>query len=62
MYNDLFNKTYDYYHIKYKNNLLKAFKELEETGKIELITTCATHGYLPLMLTGKQLMPRLKWE
>lgn len=60
MYNDLFNKTYDYYHIKYKNNLLKAFKELEETGKIELITTCATHGYLPLMLTGEAINAQIK--
>ena len=36
---------------RYKGDLLAAFKRLCDAGRVELITTCATHGYLPLMLT-----------
>lgn len=31
-------------------NLLTGFKKLQEAGAIEIITCCATHGFLPLML------------
>ncbi|NMA22740.1 MAG: DUF1957 domain-containing protein [Spirochaetales bacterium] len=32
----------------YKSNLLEGFKALEESGHLELITTAATHAFLPL--------------
>ncbi|MHB1418260.1 MAG: 1,4-alpha-glucan branching protein domain-containing protein [Bacillota bacterium] len=35
----------------YDGNLLGALLKLKKKGKIELITTAGTHGYLPLMLT-----------
>jgi len=34
---------------RYKRNLVTAFKNFQEAGKIEIITSGATHGYLPLM-------------
>jgi 1,4-alpha-glucan branching enzyme len=34
---------------KYKRNLAMAFKNLQDLGKLEIITCAATHGYLPLM-------------
>ncbi|VTS01646.1 glycoside hydrolase family 57 protein [Tuwongella immobilis] len=34
---------------KYEGNLLTGFRRLFETGRLELITCGATHGYLPLM-------------
>jgi 1,4-alpha-glucan branching enzyme len=34
---------------KYHRNLVLAFKNLQDLGKIEIITCAATHGYLPLM-------------
>lgn len=34
---------------KYDGKLLKAFNELKQEGVLEIITCCATHGYLPLM-------------
>ena len=34
---------------RYRHNLVKAFKAFQDTGKIEIITCGATHGYLPLM-------------
>lgn len=38
---------------KYNGNILKGFKELQDLGKIEIITCCATHGFLPLMSNKK---------
>ncbi|MFA6844195.1 MAG: 1,4-alpha-glucan branching protein domain-containing protein [Sphaerochaetaceae bacterium] len=32
----------------YNHNILTGFKNLEDMGVIEIITTCATHAYLPL--------------
>ena len=34
---------------KYNRNLTLAFKKFQDLGKIEIITSTATHGYLPLM-------------
>lgn len=33
---------------KYHGNILTGFKNLQDAGKIEIITCCATHGFLPL--------------
>ncbi len=33
----------------YNGDLIKPLKQLQRQGSLELITTCATHGYLPLM-------------
>ncbi len=34
---------------RYNGNLLQAFRELAESGSVELMACGATHGYLPLM-------------
>lgn len=34
---------------KYNKNLLSAFRKFQNFGKIEIITSCATHGYMPFM-------------
>ena len=34
---------------KYHRNILTGFKNLQDAGAIEIITCCATHGFLPLM-------------
>ncbi|MDD5155834.1 MAG: DUF1957 domain-containing protein [Candidatus Omnitrophica bacterium] len=34
---------------RYRRNLITAFKGIQETGKLEIITCGATHGYFPLM-------------
>ncbi len=38
-------KTYD----KYQGDLISAFKKLHDSGHLELMTTAATHGFLPLL-------------
>jgi 1,4-alpha-glucan branching enzyme len=34
---------------RYDRNLVQAFKRLQELGKVEIIASAATHGYLPLL-------------
>jgi 1,4-alpha-glucan branching enzyme len=38
---------------KYGGNILLGYKRLQDLGKIEIITCCATHGLLPLLLNEK---------
>ena len=48
MYRDLFEKNFVDFTSTYKRNLLKALKELQKTGHVELITSAATHSYFPV--------------
>lgn len=34
---------------RFKKNLITAFKEFQEEGCVEIITSCATHGFLPAL-------------
>lgn len=47
MYRELFiQNLYDFTEV-YKKNVLRGFKELQKLGYMELITTAATHSFLP---------------
>ncbi|PRX28637.1 1,4-alpha-glucan branching enzyme [Orenia metallireducens] len=48
MYNKNFIKCKEIF-IQYDCNLIKAFKQFQDIGVLEVITCTATHGYLPLM-------------
>ncbi|HHY46824.1 MAG TPA: DUF1957 domain-containing protein [Firmicutes bacterium] len=49
MYRDRFYEVRDIYENQYGRDILTGFKRLARLGKLELITTGATHGYFPLM-------------
>lgn len=49
MYQDLLEDTYKIFFQDYNCSLIDAFKELEYSGHLEVITSAATHGYLPLL-------------
>ncbi len=49
MYLDKIKKAYEIYFEKYKRNLIAGFIKYRDIGKIEIITSGATHGYLPLL-------------
>lgn len=51
-YQQLFLNTQSTYK-KYQSDLLSAFKKHAQSGHLELITTAATHGLLPLLNTNK---------
>jgi 1,4-alpha-glucan branching enzyme len=48
-YKDFFSNILSSYRERYKFNVIKAFKKLQDEGFIEIITSAATHGYLPLL-------------
>ncbi len=48
-YRRLFTHLHDLYENTYRRDLVSAFKTLVERGRLELITSCATHAYLPLL-------------
>jgi len=49
MYHERFQRARDVFVKQYANNLLNGFRRFFESGKLELITCGATHGFLPLM-------------
>ncbi|OGP54932.1 MAG: hypothetical protein A2Y65_02615 [Deltaproteobacteria bacterium RBG_13_52_11] len=46
---DYFVETLRFYHDEIKEDILAAFRGLQEDGYIEIMTCAATHGYLPLL-------------
>lgn len=55
-FNQIARMYYNHFHIaryvfaeKYRRNIITAFKKFQDAGKIEIITSCATHSFLPLM-------------
>ncbi|MBS1793487.1 MAG: DUF1957 domain-containing protein [Acidobacteria bacterium] len=51
MYVDNLGASLRLWNDRYKRNLINAFRELQEEGVLEIITCCATHGFLPLIST-----------
>ncbi len=47
MYNQRFRRIKYLFEDAYKKNLTSAFKALQDTGKVEIITSVATHAFLP---------------
>lgn len=56
MYSDLFSRAHDLFTEKYHGNLVQAFKNLQDAGKLEIITSGATHGYFPLLGVQKEII------
>ncbi|MBQ8032789.1 MAG: DUF1957 domain-containing protein, partial [Elusimicrobiaceae bacterium] len=48
MYYDKFRRYQDLFDNRYHGHVLQGFKKFQDMGKLEIITCCATHGYLPL--------------
>ncbi|MFA5087570.1 MAG: 1,4-alpha-glucan branching protein domain-containing protein [Candidatus Omnitrophota bacterium] len=51
MYHQKFLDTKETFIKKYKHDIVSAFKKFQEIGCLEIITSCATHGFLPNMRT-----------
>src|SRR5262249_26592784 len=54
MYYERFTRARDVFVSQYNNNILKGFKRFFDTGKLEIITCAATHGFMPLMVINEQ--------
>jgi 1,4-alpha-glucan branching enzyme len=53
MYHQRFTRAREVFVNQYGNNLLNGFRRFFETGKLELMTCAATHGFLPLMVVNE---------
>jgi 1,4-alpha-glucan branching enzyme len=51
MYVDNLTASLHLWNDRYNRNLINAFRELQDEGVLEIITCCATHGFLPLIST-----------
>lgn len=51
MYVENLGASLELWNNRYGRNLINAFRELQDEGVIEIITCCATHGFLPLIST-----------
>ena len=58
MYLERFRGIRDFY-VSREGDLIKAFRALEENGRLELITSAATHAFLPLLKTKEAVRAQL---
>jgi 1,4-alpha-glucan branching enzyme len=56
---DFYRATLDFLHVL-DGDILGAFRALLEQGHIEIITSAATHGYLPLLLSDDSVALQLR--
>lgn len=47
-YYQRFKATYELFDTQYRRNLVTAFRRFQDAGVLEIVTCCATHGFLPL--------------
>jgi len=60
MYRCLFKEAYYVFHEKYNDNLLNGFKRFQDEGSLEIITSAATHAYLPLIYKKETISAQIK--
>ncbi len=53
MYDDRFKHYMDMFKNRYRGNIITGFKEFMDAGMIEIVTSAATHAYLPLLIDEK---------
>lgn len=56
MYRSRFYEARQFFAEKYGCNLLRAFKKFADEGRLEIITSAATHGYLPLLMLQPEVV------
>lgn len=49
MYNRIFTEAKETFVHRYKKDIVSAFKKFQEKGCVEIIASCATHGFLPIL-------------
>ena len=45
---------------QWDRSIVQGFRHFQDTGAIEIITSCATHGYLPLLGTDEACLAQVK--
>ena len=60
LYKNNFEKTLVHFRNRYNRNIIAAFRKLQDEGYVEIITSAATHGYLPLLSRDSSIYAQLK--
>ncbi|WP_428898571.1 1(,)4-alpha-glucan branching enzyme [Parelusimicrobium proximum] len=60
MYRDKFKRYQDLFENYYHGDVLSGFKKFQDMGKLEIITCCATHGFLPLQVHKESVHAQVK--
>jgi 1,4-alpha-glucan branching enzyme len=60
MWIQFYMRTKDHYENRYNHDMPNAFKELQDSGQIEIMTCAATHGYLPLLSQDTTIQAQVK--
>ena len=59
-YRDTFQRIKTAFTERFKRDLIGAFRRLQDEGLLEIITTAATHAYLPLLSRDSSLNAQIK--
>ncbi|MGI8703792.1 MAG: 1,4-alpha-glucan branching protein domain-containing protein, partial [Candidatus Limnocylindrales bacterium] len=59
-YADRYGHLHDAFTVRYGRDVLGAFRGLQEDGVIEVSTSAATHGYLPLLSTDAAIRGQIR--
>ena len=59
-YLDWYTSILQSFRERYGRNLVAAFRKLQDEGNVDIITSAATHGYLPLMERSSTVHAQLK--
>jgi 1,4-alpha-glucan branching enzyme len=59
-YQDWYDGILRSFRERYDHDLAGAFRRLQDAGVVEIITSAATHGYLPLLSTDRAIRGQLK--
>ncbi len=57
---EFYNQKLIYFQDKCQEDILGSFRGLQDEGHIEIITSCATHGYLPLLSKEGSIRTQIK--
>src|SRR3989339_1934714 len=60
MYARKFKRLRELYEDYYHGNILDGFKKFQDMGKLEIITCCATHGFLPLQVRKEPVYAQIR--
>jgi 1,4-alpha-glucan branching enzyme len=59
-YRDWYRNTLDSFRDRYGRDIVGAFRRLQDEGYLEIITSAATHGYLPLLSRDSSIYGQLR--
>jgi 1,4-alpha-glucan branching enzyme len=60
LYQDRYQRLIDSYHDRLGGDIVGAFRKLQDDGCLEIVTSAATHAYLPLLERDSSVFAQLK--